>query len=63
MNKIYRNLIRYVLIFMAMFSISAFADLKMENWGYAMIVVLAFSIGFMLSQSIKDIEESLDAKS
>ena len=61
MNKIYRNIIRYGLIFCAMFSIQYSANTKGDFW-YAFIIVLAFCIGFLLSQHIKDIEEYLNKR-
>ena len=60
MKMKYKNLIRYGLIFLAMFSIAMVTpeNAKQIN-GFGIILVLAFCIGFMLSQSIKDIEKYL----
>lgn len=63
MNKIYKNIIRYGLIFIAVFTISCVTPQYYQDvFGFGFILVLAFCIGFILSQSIKDIEEYLDKK-
>ena len=60
MNKMYKNIIRYGLIFCAMFSIAHVTPEYYKGFfGFGVILVLAFCIGFILSQSIKDIEEYL----
>ena len=60
MNKIYRNIIRYGLIFCAMVSIAFVTPEYYKGvFGFGIILVLAFCIGFILSQSIKDIEKYL----
>ena len=53
MNKIYKNIIRYCLIFIAVFSINAFSE---PEFNIGIIITLSFCIGFILSQSVKDIE-------
>lgn len=61
MSKIYKNIIRYGLIFCAMFSISYVTpEYYKDVFGFGFILILAFCIGFLLSQSIKDIEKKLN---
>ena len=63
MNKIYKNMIRYGLIFIAIFTISCVTpDHYKDFFGFGFILALTFCVGFILSQSIKDIEEYLDKK-
>jgi len=46
---------RPILVFMGVFIISYYA--KIDNLGFGIVVSLSFCIGFLLSQSAKDIEE------
>ena len=63
MNKIYINGIRYLLIFCAVFSIGSVTPEYYKGvFGFGFILILAFCIGFILSQSIKDIENYLIKK-
>ena len=60
MNIIYRNIIRYGLIFCGMFSIACVTPEYYKGiFGFGVILIVAFCIGFILSQSIKDIEKYL----
>ena len=60
MNVIYKNIIRYGLIFCAMVSIAFVTPEYYKGvFGFGIILTLAFCIGFILSQSIKDIEKYL----
>ena len=60
MNIIYKNIIRYGLIFLAMFNIAFLTPDYFKNiFGFGIIVMMAFCIGFILSQHIKDIERYL----
>ena len=56
MNKIIKNIIRYGLIFMALMSI------YYVDGNASLVVMLAFCIGYILSQSIKDIESYFNLK-
>ena len=60
MNKTYKNIIRYGLIFCAIFSIACITPEYYKGiFGFGIILILTFCIGFILSQSIKDIEKYL----
>ena len=60
MNVIYKNIIRYGLIFFGMFSIMLVTpEYYKDVFGFGIILTLAFCIGFILSQAIKDIEKYL----
>ena len=57
MNKIYKNMIRYGLIFCAMFSIAHVTPEYYKGvFGFGLILTLAFCIGYILARSMEDIE-------
>ena len=63
MNKMYRNLIRFGLYMIGLISIGFVVPEYYKGVsGFAFIFALVFFLGFILSQSVKDLENYLFKK-